>query len=137
MADKRWKQFERTAADLIGGKRFWANSGEAIDCESPQFVAQCKLVKSLSLAALSELCATAEEQAEAKKKIGLVVTKVSKRQLPTIVCMTARQFRHLLIARVERAEWMDECVRQSKIADGTACEEISMEEVLGGVAEIK
>lgn len=97
MADKRWKQFERFAAQLIGGKRYWANSGEAIDCESDEFVAQCKLVKSLSLAALSDLCVTAAEQAKAKGKVGLVVTKVSKRQLPAIVSMTAEQFRGLVL----------------------------------------
>lgn len=95
MADKRWKQFERFAAEAIGGKRFWANSGEAIDCESDEFVAQCKLVKTLSLAALSELCKTAAEQGQAKGKVGVVVTKVSKRQLPAIISMTVEQFQQL------------------------------------------
>jgi hypothetical protein len=96
MADKRWKQFERFAADLIGGKRYWANSGEAIDCESEDFVAQCKLVASLSLAALSKLCQVAADQAKAKGKVGVVVTKVSKRQLPAIISMTAEQFQSLV-----------------------------------------
>jgi hypothetical protein len=96
MADKRWKQFERFAAELIDGKRFWANSGEAIDVESDSFVGQCKLVQSLSLAALSKLCIVAAEQGKAKGKVGVVVTKVSKKQLPAIVSMTAEQFRDIL-----------------------------------------
>jgi hypothetical protein len=96
MADKTWKKFERFAAELIGGKRYWANSGEAIDCESDLFCVQCKLVQTLSLAALSELCKVAAEQAKAKGKIGLVATKVSKRQLPAIISMTAEQFTSLV-----------------------------------------
>ena len=76
MADKAWKKFERDAALLFNGARYWANSGERSDFEGevptpfwygfpgafPQGVAywnkikgQCKLTKTLSLAALTRL----------------------------------------------------------------------------------
>ena len=93
-----WKQFEREAADLIQGKRFWANSGEALDCESPLFVAQCKLVRVLSLNALADLCEVAEKQGAPKFKAGLVIVKPRRgrgRASPTIVAMTAATFRQL------------------------------------------
>ena len=66
---KAWKQFEADAAALFNGKRFWANSGERLDFEGsvPRLSlcdpdggttavrGQCKLVKSLSLEALTKL----------------------------------------------------------------------------------
>jgi hypothetical protein len=35
VANRCWKAFERAVAELFGGRRFWSNSGEAIDVESP------------------------------------------------------------------------------------------------------
>ena len=63
MANRCWKAFERAVAELFGGRRFWSNSGEAIDVESSTVVAQCKLVKRLSLEELTCLAETAERQA--------------------------------------------------------------------------
>lgn len=77
MPDKAWKAFERWVADMIGGRRFWANSGEAIDCEGPLFVAQCKLVRRMSLEDLTRLAVTARAQAQAKGKVGVVAVKLS------------------------------------------------------------
>lgn len=79
MADKGWKKFEREIGAAIGGKRFWANSGEEIDAEGPLFVAQCKLVRSLSLSALTTLAIAAHHQGKAREKVGVVVVKQSGR----------------------------------------------------------
>ena len=91
MADKPWKQFERHAASLFDGKRHWANSGERVDFESEWAIGQCKLVKSLSLEALTKLAEEMEEEAKKKGKIGVVCTKVrrgSGKTSPTLVTMT-------------------------------------------------
>jgi hypothetical protein len=78
MPDKPFKKFERETADLLGGKRYWANSGEAIDVEAPTVVAQCKLVQRLSLEALSQLAELAASQGRPKGKLGLVAVKVRR-----------------------------------------------------------
>jgi hypothetical protein len=62
MTNRSWKRHERRSAALIGGRRFWANSGAVLDCESAWAVAQCKEVRRLSLAALEALAAEAERQ---------------------------------------------------------------------------
>lgn len=64
MADKAWKKFERDAASLFLGSRFWANAGERVDFsgrtrEGIRITGQCKLVKTLSLEKLTQL---AEEE---------------------------------------------------------------------------
>ena len=91
MSDKPWKQFERDVAALFGGKRFWSNSGESVDVESETVVAQCKLVKSCSLEALTQLVETAEKQGVLKFKSGVVAIKVRRgrgRTSPTLVVMS-------------------------------------------------
>ena len=91
---------------LIGGTRFWANSGESVDCEGPVFLAQCKHVKSLSLNALAVLAETAEEDGrkrlnqygEKDIRIGLVGVKTrpgSGKKSTTLVVMTANVFKEL------------------------------------------
>jgi hypothetical protein len=54
-----WKQFEREAAALFGGARYWANSGERVDFEGiwrgQRVHGQCKIVRTLSLEALTRL----------------------------------------------------------------------------------
>jgi hypothetical protein len=69
-----WKEFERRSAQLIDGKRFWSNSGESLDIEGPELIGQCKLVKTLSLNALTILC----EKMAGQSKIGVVCTKVRR-----------------------------------------------------------
>jgi hypothetical protein len=96
MPDKPWKQHERRAAALIGGARFPANSGADLDCESAWCVAQCKHVKTLSLAALETLALEAERQGAQKNKVGMVIVKRragAGRQTPLIVVMTEGAFR--------------------------------------------
>lgn len=98
MADKAWKQFERDSADLIGGKRKWANSGERLDVESEFFIGQCKLVQRLSLAELTALAV--EMRAAIPDKFGVVFTKLRAgkgKRTPILVTMEAEEFR-LLIA---------------------------------------
>lgn len=68
MADKPWKKFEREMGKLLGGTRFWANSGESVDCEGPVFLAQCKHVKSMSLNALAELAEQAAKDGEQRTR---------------------------------------------------------------------
>lgn len=99
---KAWKQFEADAAALFNGKRFWANSGERMDFEgevrySPQRYdlpskvrGQCKLVRTLSLEALTKL---AEEPG-----VDVVCVKVRRgagRPSPALVVMTFDNYRRL------------------------------------------
>ena len=95
MSDKPWKRFERDVAALIGGKRAWANSGEAIDCEGPSIVAQCKLVTRLSLEELTQLAEMVAAQGAGKGKLGVVAVKVRRgagHPSPGLVVMTFDQF---------------------------------------------
>ena len=51
-----WKQMERDSAALFGCQRFWSNSGERADFVTAEgLTGQCKLVKTLSLSALTYL----------------------------------------------------------------------------------
>ena len=96
MPDKPFKAFERDVAELIGGRRYPANSGRAIDCEGPRFIAQCKLVKRLSLEDLTQLAETAAAQGQATGKIGLVAVKVRRgkgQPSPGLVVLTFETFR--------------------------------------------
>lgn len=47
MSDRRWKAFECNVARILGGRRFYANSGERLDVEF-ETTAQRKRVKGLS-----------------------------------------------------------------------------------------
>jgi len=98
-----WKQFERDAAALFGGARFWANSGERLDFEGhvarmPDYTpgvrtvvrGQCKLVKKLSLEALTKL---AEEPG-----VDVVCVKVRRgygKPSPALVVMTFENYQRL------------------------------------------
>lgn len=102
---KAWKQFEADAAALFKGKRFWANSGERLDFEGTArgpwtaewgantrlpVRGQCKLVKSLSLEALTKL---AEEPG-----VDVVCVKVRRgtgRPSPALVVMTFENYQRL------------------------------------------
>lgn len=93
-----WKKFERAVADLFGGRRFWANSGEAFDVESATVVAQCKLVKRLSLEELTQLAETVERQAAPKFKAGVVAVKVRRglgRSSPILLVVTEATWRRM------------------------------------------
>ena len=93
--DKSWKKFERDVAELIGGKRAWANSGEESECEGPTIVAQCKEVKQLSLEALTQLAEVAAAQGASKDKLGIVAVKVRRGSgvpSPGLVVMTFEQW---------------------------------------------
>jgi hypothetical protein len=96
MADKPFKQFERAAAALFGGRRHWANSGQRLDFESATALGQCKLVKVLSLAALSALAEEVAREALPKQKAGVVCVKLRKgkgRASPMLVVCTADVWR--------------------------------------------
>lgn len=94
-----WKKFERAVARLLGGRRFWANSGERLDVEGPTFIAQCKLVRSLSLAALTDLAVEVERAAAVKAKLGVVAVKLSghrgNRPMPMLLVVTEATWREL------------------------------------------
>lgn len=96
MADRPWKQFERAVAAVVGGRRHWANSGEAIDVESACCVVQAKLVKTMSLEALTQLAERVDREALAKGKIGLVAIKVRRgqgRASPMLIVTTGTTWR--------------------------------------------
>jgi hypothetical protein len=118
MADKPWKQFEREMGKLLEGTRFWANSGESVDCEGPIFLAQCKHVKSMSLNTICDLAEQAEFDGKNRvsdmlvqngyeepyidevsdPRIGVVGIKTRPgkgKKAQTIVVMTANVFREL------------------------------------------
>ena len=91
MPNKAFKDFERETAELIGGKRYPANSGYKVDCEGPNIVAQCKLTKNLSLEGLTQLAEMIAAQGEAVEKLGIVAVKVRRgagRPSPGLVVMT-------------------------------------------------
>lgn len=96
MPDAKWKAFEREVAGVIGGKRLPANSGHEIDCEGPGLVAQCKLVKRLSLEEITTLTEGIEGHARKRGKFGLVALKVKRGagvKSPALVVMTLETFR--------------------------------------------
>ncbi len=93
-----WKQFERDAAALFCGSRFWANAGATLDFEAPGYVGQCKLVKNLSLNALSLLAEQAERDGRVKQKVGVVAVKCRRgqgRASPMLIVLTESQWRTL------------------------------------------
>jgi len=78
-------------AHLLGGRRYAANSGGRVDVESDQYVAQVKLVKTLSLAQLEELCVEMTALGQEQGKLGLVTVKRrAGRGIHTerLICMT-------------------------------------------------
>ena len=75
MPDRPWKQEEREAARLLGGKRFPANQGGRIDVHSPKYLCQVKHVKGCSLAELERLAVEMEGLGRREGKAGLVVVK--------------------------------------------------------------
>lgn len=98
MSNTAWKIFERHVAALIKGNRFWSNSGCVIDVEGPLFLAQCKLVKNLSLSALTDLALIAKSQGKAKGKVGLVAVKCRRGAgypTPVLIVMVAEGFEEL------------------------------------------
>lgn len=98
MANRPWKQHERASAQLIGGARYWSNSGEAIDCESSWAVVQAKHVKTCSLAALEALALEAERQGQQKGKVGMVCIRRRAgrgRSTPLLVVLTESAFREM------------------------------------------
>lgn len=85
MSNKAWKQFERDMGKLIGGKRFWANSGESVDVEGPVFLGQCKHVRSMSFNAMAQLAEeVAEDGRDHRKEGGIPDPKLG------ILCMRTR-----------------------------------------------
>lgn len=93
-----WKAFEREVAALFGGSRFWSNSGAKIDFEAEGYVGQCKLVKNLSLHALSLLAEQAERDGQVRQKIGVVAVKCRRgqgRPSPMLIVLTESQWRQL------------------------------------------
>ena len=98
MGNKAWKQHERSTARALGGQRYWANSGEAVDVEGPWYIAQCKHVRVLAFPALERLALEAQRQGIQRGKIGLVVVKRRGGhgvQTPTLVVLTIGQFREM------------------------------------------
>jgi hypothetical protein len=91
-----WKQFERDAAFLFKGSRFWANSGESQDFQgevrSPDgpipVHGQCKLVRVLSLEALTKL-------AEVSDVVCVKVRRGAGNPSPALVVMTFDNYRRL------------------------------------------
>jgi hypothetical protein len=93
-----WKHVERAAAQLLGGRRYWANSGRAVDVEGPAWIAQIKNRKTYSLRQMAEDLLPLERQAALKAKGALLVVKASAGrgiETPTLVIMTQATFERL------------------------------------------
>lgn len=100
MGNRPWKSAERRAAQLIGGKRYWANSGRSVDVESEGVVLQMKHVKRLSLAQLEALALEAERQGQQRTppKLGVLVTKRRAGKgngTPYLITMTESTYREM------------------------------------------
>lgn len=96
MADRAWKRQERDCAALFDGKRFPANVGHRLDFESAWAIGQCKLVKTLSLEALTQLAEEMEREGRAANKLGVVCVKIRRGRgtpSPMLVVVTAAQWR--------------------------------------------
>jgi hypothetical protein len=121
---KAWKAFEASAAALFNGKRFWANSGARLDFEGWVWMpidrseengdlkvdihGQCKLVKNLSLEALTRL---AEE-----KDVDVVCVKVRRgkgKPSPTLVVFTEENYRRLHSGTISTVPTEAPCVPSS------------------------
>ncbi len=105
MPDKPWKQLEREVAHLLGGHRYPANTGGRVDVESAQYVAQVKLVKTLSLASLEALAVEMERIGEEQGKIGVVVVKRRAgrgKETPGLIVVTEEAWRKLEWTRKAR-----------------------------------
>lgn len=99
MPDRPWKKWEREVAALIGGRRYAANSGADIDCESLDTVAQCKHVRRLGLPELASLAEGIAIRAATDRKLGIVAVKVRAgkgQPSPEIIVMSVDMFRKML-----------------------------------------
>lgn len=100
MSRTHWKHLERDAATMIGGRRYTANQGGDVDCESDGYVVQCKERRTLSLAQLEALAVEIERVGFQKSppKLGLVIVKRSGGRgtsTPRLVVMTEAVFREM------------------------------------------
>ena len=83
---------------MFGGHRYPANSGGRVDVESDQYVAQVKLVKTLSLAQLEELCVEMTALGQERGKMGFVTVKRRAGKgihTERLICMTERAWKKL------------------------------------------
>jgi hypothetical protein len=97
MSDRPWKQAERRAAKLIGGRRYAANTGYAVDCESESHCIQVKELKRASLTEISSWALEIERISVQRTppKTGLLVIKRRGGRgvpTPTLIVMTAATF---------------------------------------------
>ena len=97
--DKPWKQEERAVARLLHGTRYKANTGGRVDVEGPEFIAQVKHVKRMSLAQIEALALEMCDLGIQRRKEGvLVVKRRSGRGIitPRLVIMTESVFERLM-----------------------------------------
>ncbi len=90
-----WKALERTVGKLIDGRRYPANQGDRVDCESERYVVQVKERKALSLEELTKLVEEMEAIGVTKGKLGLVAVKVRRgrgKPSPLLIVQSAKQW---------------------------------------------
>lgn len=98
MSRTGWKRAERAAAAIIGGKRYPANQGGPVDCESDGWCVQVKERRTLSLAALEALAIEIERVGAQRQKLGAVLVKRSAgagRPTPWLIVMSEGAFREM------------------------------------------
>jgi hypothetical protein len=95
-----WKGCERSAAALLGGTRYPANTGGRLDCVGPKVVAQVKHVRTLSLASVEALAMEAAQEAVKldPPRLGALIVKRSAGvgvKTPHLVVMTEETWKQL------------------------------------------
>ena len=97
--DKPWKQEERAVARLLTGTRYQANTGGRVDVEGPEFIAQVKHVKRMSLAQIEALALEMCNLGIQRRKEGVLVVKRRGGRgtvTPRLVLMTEGVFERLM-----------------------------------------
>lgn len=111
MGDKPWKKEEREAATLFGGKRFAANTGDALDFTGNlygiRFVGQVKHRRTLPFPMLERLVIEMEEHGLKDNAVGVVVAKrrAGKGQPTSRVVMMTEVMWLKLRAIIEQMAW--------------------------------
>ena len=97
-----WKSVERSAAALLNGVRYWANAGGRLDCVGPEWAAQVKHVRTLSLASVEALAIEAAQEAAKldPPRLGALIVKLSAGagvKTPHLVVLTEDTWRALMV----------------------------------------
>lgn len=98
MSRTNWKQRERDAARILNGRRYTANQGGLVDCESDGWCAQVKERRVASLHQLEQWVWEIERVAAQKNKLGVLMVKRSAgrgKETPWLMVVTEAVWREM------------------------------------------